>query len=402
MMEMERIYLDHAATTPLHPDVLAAMLPYLTESFGNASSVHGFGRHARLAVDRARDYIAQQLACSPGELLFTSGGTESDNMAILGVVRAWKEKQAKKNSPDNNVRPHLITSRIEHHAVLHAVEAAQREHGCDVTYVDVDTNGMVDVEAVRAAIRPGQTILISVMWGNNEVGTLQPIQAIGEVARANGVLLHVDAVQALGHVAIKLRDMPVDLASFSAHKINGPQGIGALYVRQGTAIAPMLFGGSQEKRRRAGTENVAAIVGFAAAVRLHTEIELSELSGCLTPEQLRQFFLDGLKAEIPGHAYSVNTPLEHALPHILNVSFPGIKTETMLMNLDLAGIAAASGSACSSGSLEVSHVLKAMNLSEDRLESAIRFSFGLQLSDKSLTNVIQTLKMTIQRLHSRL
>lgn len=399
---MERVYLDHAATTPMHPDVLAAMMPYLTESFGNASSVHGFGRSARIAVDRARDYMAHQLACSPGELLFTSGGTESDNMAILGVVRAWKDSHLKKQGSDPVMKPHIITSRIEHHAVLHAVEAAEREHGCDVTYVDVDMNGMVDVEAVRAAIRPGQTILISVMWGNNEVGTLQPIQEIGEVARQNGVLFHVDAVQALGHVAINLHGMPIDLATFSAHKINGPQGIGALYVRQGIPIAPMLFGGSQEKRRRAGTENVAGIVGFAAAVRLHTELELSELSGCLTPEQLRQFFLDGLKAEIPGHAYVVNTPLGHALPHIVNISFPGIKTETMLMNLDLAGIAAASGSACSSGSLEVSHVLKAMHLSEDRLESAVRFSFGLQLSDKSLTNVIQTLKTTIQRLHSRL
>lgn len=400
---MERIYLDHAATTPLHPDVFAAMMPYLTESFGNASSVHGFGRAARLAVDRARDYMAQQLACSPGELLFTSGGTESDNMAILGVVRAWKDSHLKKQGFDPDVRPHIITSRIEHHAVLHAVEAAEREHGCDVTYVDVDPNGMVDVDDVRAAIRPGQTILISVMWGNNEVGTLQPIQAIGEVARQNGVLFHVDAVQALGHVAINLREMPIDLATFSAHKINGPQGIGALYIRQGTAVSPLLFGGSQEKRRRAGTENVAAIVGFAAAVKLSggQTPQFSKYGG-QTPAQLRQFFLDGLKAEIPGHAYVVNTPLEHALPHIVNISFPGIKTETMLMNLDLAGIAAASGSACSSGSLEVSHVLKAMHLSEDRLDSAVRFSFGLQLSDKSLTNVIQTLKMTIQRLHSRL
>ena len=390
---MEHIYLDHAATTPLHPDVLQAMMPYLTESFGNASSVHGFGRQARLAVDRSRDYIAAQLACSPSELLFTSGGTESDNMAILGVVRAWKKV--------NQGMPHIITSRIEHHAVLHAVETAEKELGCAVTYVGVNSAGVVNVEEVRGALRP-ETVLISVMWGNNEVGTLQPIAEIGAIAREAGVLMHVDAVQAFGHVPIALKNMPIDLASFSAHKINGPKGIGALYVRQGTAIAPLVVGGSQEKRRRAGTENVAAIVGFAAAVKLHAESELSQLFGCLTLSEMRKFFVEGLKQELPGHAFVVNTPLDNSLPHILNVSFPGIKTETMLMNLDLAGIAAASGSACSSGSLEVSHVLRAMELSDDRLESAVRFSFGLQVCDKSLTKVIQSLKMTIQRLNLNL
>jgi cysteine desulfurase len=383
---MERVYVDHAATTPLHPDVLTAMMPYLTNAYGNASSVHGFGREARLAVDRARDYMAQQLACSPSELLFTSGGTESDNMAILGIVRAYLQANA------GSVRPHLITSKIEHHAVLHAMEVAAQEYGCEVTYVEVDATGAVSIEAIRAAIRP-ETVLISVMWGNNEVGTLQPIAEIGALAREAGIVFHVDAVQALGHVQIVLRELPIDLASFSAHKINGPQGVGALYVRQGVRIAPLLVGGAQEKRRRAGTENVAGIVGFAAALRLHTAPKEGEL---------RAFFIEGLKQALEGYTYTINTPVTNALPHILNVSFPGIQTETMLMNLDLAGVAAASGSACSSGSLEVSHVLKAMQLSDEQLNSAIRFSFGLGNHEENVTFVLQKLKSIVNRLNPRL
>jgi cysteine desulfurase len=307
-------------------------------------------------------------------------------MAILGIVRAYLQANA------GSVRPHLITSKIEHHAVLHAMEVAAQEYGCEVTYVEVDATGAVSIEAIRAAIRP-ETVLISVMWGNNEVGTLQPIAEIGALAREAGIVFHVDAVQALGHVQIVLRELPIDLASFSAHKINGPQGVGALYVRQGVRIAPLLVGGAQEKRRRAGTENVAGIVGFAAALRLHTAPKEGEL---------RAFFIEGLKQALEGYTYTINTPVTNALPHILNVSFPGIQTETMLMNLDLAGVAAASGSACSSGSLEVSHVLKAMQLSDEQLNSAIRFSFGLGNHEENVTFVLQKLKSIVNRLNPRL
>lgn len=389
---MERIYLDHAATTPLHPSVLEAMMPHLTNVYGNASSIHGFGRQARLAVDRARDAIAKQLACSPGELLFTSGGTESDNLAILGVVRAWK--QARVAQAGGDVRPHIITSRIEHHAVLHACALAERELGCDVTYLDVDATGLVDLAQLRTAIRPGETCLVTVMWGNNEVGTIQPIDEIAAIAHEAGALVHTDGVQALGHMAFSLHALPIDLASFSAHKINGPQGVGALYVKQGTMLAPMLVGGSQEKKRRAGTENVAAIVGFAKAVELAVAEPVTT--------ELRDFFLAGLKSQFAGDTFIVNTPLDRALPHIVNISFLGISTETMLMNLDLQGVAAASGSACTSGSLEVSHVLEAMGLDEARTASAIRFSFGRDNNRENVTIALQTIKSIVTRLHSKL
>jgi cysteine desulfurase len=390
---MERIYLDHAATTPLHPAVLEAMMPHLTHAYGNASSIHGFGRQARLAVDRARDAIAKQLACSSGELLFTSGGTESDNLAILGVIRAWKQARVAQ-AGGADVRPHVITSRIEHHAVLHACALAERELDCDLTYVDVDDAGRVNLDQLRAAIRPGETCLVTVMWGNNEVGTIQPIAEIAAIAHEAGALFHTDGVQALGHMAFTLNALPIDLASFSAHKINGPQGVGALYVKQGTLLAPMLVGGSQEKKRRAGTENVAAIVGFAKAVELAVAEPVTS--------DLRDFFLAGLKSQFTGDTFTVNTPLDDALPHILNVSFPGIATETMLMNLDLQGVAAASGSACTSGSLEVSHVLEAMGLDEARTASAIRFSFGRDNNRENVTIALQVIKSIVTRLHSKL
>lgn len=390
---MERIYLDHAATTPLHPEVLEAMMPYLTNVYGNASSIHGFGRQARLAVDRARDAIANQLACSSGELLFTSGGTESDNLAILGVVRAWKQARAAQAS-GGDVRPHIVTSRIEHHAVLHACALAERELGCDVTYVDVDTAGRVDLAQLRAAVRPGETCLVTVMWGNNEVGTIQPIEEIAAIAHEAGALFHTDGVQALGHLAFSLNALPIDLATFSAHKINGPQGVGALYVKQGILLAPMLVGGSQEKKRRAGTENVAAIVGFSKAVELAVAEPVTS--------ELRDFFISGLKSQFAGDTCIVNSPLEQVLPHIVNVSFLGISTETMLMNLDLQGVAAASGSACTSGSLEVSHVLQAMGLDEARTVSAIRFSFGRHNNRENVTIALQKLNAIVTRLHSKL
>lgn len=323
---------------------------------------------------------------------FTSGGTESDNLAILGVVRAWK--QARTAQAGGDVRPHIVTSRIEHHAVLHACALAERELGCDVTYVDVDTAGRVDLAQLRAAVRPGETCLVTVMWGNNEVGTIQPIEEIAAIAHEAGALFHTDGVQALGHLAFSLNALPIDLATFSAHKINGPQGVGALYVKQGILLAPMLVGGSQEKKRRAGTENVAAIVGFSKAVELAVAEPVTS--------ELRDFFISGLKSQFAGDTCIVNSPLEQVLPHIVNVSFLGISTETMLMNLDLQGVAAASGSACTSGSLEVSHVLQAMGLDEARTVSAIRFSFGRHNNRENVTIALQKLNAIVTRLHSKL
>jgi len=353
------IYLDHAATTPLHPRVCEAMQPYLKEHYGNPSSIHSLGRAARSAVEGARDVIAAFLGARPNQLVFTSGGTEADNLAIIGAAFANRQRGR-----------HLITSQAEHHAVLNSCEFLE-QNGFEVTYLPVDETGMVRLADLEQALRP-DTILVSIMWANNEVGTIQPIEAIGRLLRDRRILFHTDAVQAFGLLPIDVSRLPVDLLSASAHKINGPKGVGLLYVAAGVKLSPILFGGAQERNRRAGTENVAGIVGMAEAVKLaHAEMEQRRNHYA----KLRQAMIETWRAaEIP---FAVNGHPDQHLPHILNVSFPGTDTETMLFNLDLAGIAAASGSACSSGSLEVSHVLRAMCLDESRSGSAIRFSFGL-------------------------
>lgn len=356
---MKRIYLDHAATTPLHPEVLEAMMPYLTDIFGNASSVHSFGREAHWALNDARERIASMLGCEANQWIWTSGGTESDNLAVLGTVAAAKGKR------------HIITSEIEHHAVLHASRHLER-HGCEVTYLPVDAKGRVRVEDVERSIRP-DTALISVMYGNNEVGTLQPIREIGEIARQHGIVFHTDAVQALGLEKLNLSELPVDLVSFSAHKIEGPKGIGGLYCSPRVRLAPQSYGGLQERKRRAGTENVAGAVGFAAAaVRAVSALEQKQAQ----MTAFRGTMIEGLTRELGSDGFIVNGHPNLTLPHILNVSFPGVSTETLLMNLDLEGIAAASGSACNSGALEISHVLQAMKLPSPVTQSAVRFSFG--------------------------
>ncbi len=360
MNHLELIYVDHAATTPVHPEVIEAMLPLLTGHFGNASSTHQAGREARAALNRARDTIASFIGCNPSELVFTSGGTESDNSALFSVAEAYQSRGK-----------HIITTEIEHHAVLHACEHLERM-GYEVTYLPVDQRGQIRLSDLEAAIRP-DTILISVMYGNNEVGTLQPIEAIGELARSRGIVFHSDAVQALGHVDIDLQRLPVDLMSFSAHKLGGPKGVGALYISKHVRFQPLLYGGTQERKRRAGTENTAGIAGFAKAVQIYSRSKY-ELQQNL--EKLRQGFIQQLEERLGKEGFVVNGHPEERLAHIVNISFPGISTETMLMNLDLAGIAASSGSACTSGSLEVSHVLKAMQLPDEVTRSAIRFSFG--------------------------
>ncbi|MFD1423058.1 cysteine desulfurase family protein [Laceyella tengchongensis] len=356
---MMAIYLDHAATTPIHPLVKEAMLPYLEEAFGNPSSMHQYGRDVRVAIDQARDQVARALGADAGQLVFTSGGTEADNMALLGVAAAYAETGKK----------HLITTQIEHHAVLDACRYLERI-GFEVTYLPVDHTGLIDLEQLRQAIRD-DTALISIMMANNEIGTVQPIEQIGELARERGVLFHTDAVQAFGSLEIDVKRLPVDLISVSGHKINGPKGIGALYLGKNVKFIPRTFGGSQERRRRPGTENVMGIIGFAKAVELS---QASREQHMADMRVLRQAFVDELNRQ--PIEFVVNGHPTKSLPHILNVSFPGTDSETLLMNFDLAGIACASGSACTSGTLEVSHVLQSMHLSEERTRSAIRFSFG--------------------------
>lgn len=377
---MTFIYLDNAATTPMHPEVVAAMQPVLLQTFGNPSSTHRFGRNARQVVEGSRETIAKHLGAKANELIFTSGGTEADNMAIFGVALANQDRGK-----------HVITSQIEHHAVLHACERLE-QLGFEVTYLPVDETGIVSVEQVQDAVRD-DTILVTIMYGNNEVGTIQPIRSIGEFLRQKGIPFHTDAVQAYGIERIKAGELPVDLLSISAHKINGPKGVGALYASRHVKMSPHLFGGSQERKRRAGTENVAGIVGFAAAVQLMAEERLvrREKYDAMREAMLRIWAESGITFEVNGHP-------EHSLPHILNVSFIGIDTETMLMNLDLEGIAAASGSACTSGSLERSHVLIAMHLSEERADSAIRFSFGITNTVEEVEEAAQKVVKIVKRL----
>lgn len=378
------IYLDHAATTPVHPEVVEAMMPYWTNSFGNASSTHWAGRDAKSALNEARDRIASFVGCAPSELVFTGGGTESDNMALFGAAEA---NRARGN--------HIVTTQIEHHAVLHTCERLERL-GYEVTYVPVDEYGRVSVDDIKSALRP-DTILISVMYGNNEVGTLQPIEAIGALAREKGIAFHVDAVQALAYMPLHLHALPVDFMSFSAHKLNGPKGVGALYIAKNARFVPLGYGGSQERKRRPGTENTPAIAGFAKAVELFDRARYEKKHHV---ETLRQELVNELEKRLSPDDFIVNGHPSERLPHILNVSFPGVSTESMLMNLDLAGVAAASGSACTSGSLEVSHVLKAMGLSEARTSSAIRFSFGASNDSAQIRETASRVETVIRRLRS--
>ncbi|MGE5703246.1 MAG: cysteine desulfurase family protein [Clostridia bacterium] len=373
-------YFDHAATTPVHPQVVSAMQPYVQEHFGNPSSIHRYGRTARAAVETAREEIARLIGATPRELIFTSGGTEADNTAIIAMALANQHKGK-----------HLITTAIEHHAVLHACEYL--EHlGFEISYVPVDETGMVSLAAVKNAVRD-TTILVSVMYGNNEVGTIQPIEEIGTFLREKDILFHTDAVQAFGAVPFQLNQLPVDLLSVTAHKINGPKGIGALYVNKNVVFHPFLHGGAQERKRRAGTENVAGIVGFAEAVKLAYE-EMEERRSKYMA--IREAML-GIWQQA-GISFAVNGNPTSFLPHILNVSFPDVDTETMLMNLDIAGFAAASGSACTSGSLEISHVLVAMGLPEDRASTAIRFSFGLGTSVEDAIEAAEAVVKIIGRI----
>jgi cysteine desulfurase len=381
---MNRYYFDHAATTPMHPEVARAMLEVMQGPGGNPSSMHAFGREAKQQVNRARDLIAAAIGCRPAELLFTSGGTESDNAALVGAARAMRRRG----------KSHIVTAATEHHAVLHTCEWLSKEEGFTVTYLPVQQDGRIAPETVASAMTP-ETGLVSIMHGNNEVGTILPIEEIGNIVRAAGALFHVDAVQTLGSVPYRLNELPIDFMSFSAHKINGPQGVGALYIANGTPYEAIQHGGSQERKRRAGTENVPGIVGFAAAVDICVN-ERNQKQPFM--DKLRNRWVELLRNTLPDVEIVVNGSEEHRLPHIVNISFVGIDTETMLMNLDLEGIAASSGSACTSGALERSHVLRAMDIPQERLLSAVRFSFGLGNTMEELEEASQKIATIVRRI----
>ncbi len=380
---MDEHYLDHAATTPLHSEVLEAMLPYFELNFGNPSSLHAYGRRARQAITEARDQIAEHLNCSPKQLIFTSGGTESDNLAILGSMDALKSRG----------KTHIITTQIEHQAVLSVCRHLELV-GFEVTYLPVDAYGRVSINDLKAAFRP-TTALVSVMYGNNEVGTIQPIEEIGVICRENGILLHVDAVQALGIIPMNLSAMTVDLISFSAHKINGPKGCGLLYCYKEYLLDAQMYGGNQERKRRPGTENVANIVGFAKAVQLASSYQAEKRQHVAS---LRLLFEKLLSVEVGNESFCVNGHPDDHLPHILNVSFPGIDKATLLMKLDLMGIAASGGSACTSGALEDSHVLVAMGLPYEIMKSSVRFSFGYETTNEIVVDVTKKIGTIVKRL----
>ncbi|SJZ72859.1 cysteine desulfurase NifS [Selenihalanaerobacter shriftii] len=381
---MKRVYLDNAATTSTAPEVLEAMKPYFTEKFGNASSVHSFGRENRNVVEDAREKVADLInADDSAEIVFTSGGTEADNLAIKGI--AMKHRDEGK---------HIITSACEHHAVLHPCEYLEEYHDFEVTYVPVDEHGMVDQKDVEKAITD-ETILISVMMANNEVGTIQPIKEIGKIAKENNIYFHTDAVQAVGAISVDVNELNADLLSLSAHKFNGPKGIGALYIRKGTKITPFMHGGAQERGRRASTENVPAIVGLGKAAKVALE-ELEEKQEKIT--KLRGKLIKGIKEKID--EVTLNGHPTKRLPNNVNFSIRYIEGESLLLNLDLEGIAASSGSACTSGSLDPSHVLLAMDIPHEIAHGSLRLTLGKYTTEEEIDYVLEKLPKVVDKLRA--
>lgn len=373
------IYLDNAATTRTAPEVVEAMLPYFTEYYGNAGSIYGLAGESRKALLRARETIAGTLGAEANEIYFTAGGSESDNWALKAVFEAWQDKGR-----------HIITSRIEHHAVLHTCEYLEKM-GARVTYLDVDSEGLVDPGQLERAIRP-DTILISVMTANNEVGTIQPVKEIGEIAAAHGILFHTDAVQAYGHLPLAVQEYHIDLLSASAHKFNGPKGAGFLYVGKKAGIRSFIHGGQQERGRRAGTENVPGIVGMAAAARrAHEHME----ERAQKERMLRDYLIGRIEAEIPDVA--LNGHRTKRLPNNVNFSFANMEGETMLIMLDMAQICASAGSACTSGAVDPSHVLLAMGLSGERARGSLRLTLSEENTREELDTVVEELARIVAR-----
>ena len=374
------VYLDHAATTATRPEVVEEMLPYFTEKFGNPSSIYSFSSQNKDAIVNARRIIGDSLGTDAANIYFTAGGSESDNWALKETARTYASKGK-----------HIITTKIEHHAILHTCEFLEKE-GYEVTYVGVDEHGIVKLDELKAAIRP-DTILISVMFANNEIGTIQPIKEIGAIAREHGVLFHTDAVQAYGQLPINVDDMNIDMLSASGHKLNGPKGVGFLYIRKGIKIRNLIHGGAQERARRAGTENVPGIVGLGKAV----EIAFATMEERTKKEiELRNYLIDRVMAEIP---YTrVNGHIDKRLPNNANFSFQFIEGESLLIMLDMAGICASSGSACTSGSLDPSHVLLAIGLPHEIAHGSLRLTLGDENTKGEIDYVIDNLKDIVQRL----
>lgn len=374
------IYLDNAATTKTAPEVVEAMLPFFTERFGNPSGIYGFGAANKDVISRQRETIAQALNAKPFEIYFTAGGSESDNWALKAAAEAYAPKGR-----------HVITSKIEHHAILHTCEYLEKQ-GFEVTYLDVDENGIVRLDELEAAIRP-DTILISIMYANNEIGTIQPIREIGEIANAHGVLFHTDAVQAFGHLPINVDECHVGMLSASGHKLNGPKGIGFLYIRKGVKVRSFVHGGAQERKRRAGTENVPGIVGLGTAVERAVQT-MEERAA--REEKLRNYLIGRIEEEIP--YCRLNGDRVKRLPNNVNFSFRFIEGESLLIMLDGKGICASSGSACTSGSLDPSHVLLAIGLPHETAHGSLRMTLNEEVTEEELDYVVDNLKEIVVRL----
>ena len=379
---MRRIYLDYAATTPTHPEVVKAMLPYFTDAFGNPSSIHSYGQEAKGAIEEVRVKVAHLINARDEEIVLTSGGTEADNFALKGVAIA--------NESNGN---HIITSSIEHHAVIETCKFLEKR-GFRVTYLPVDEYGLVDPGDVKKAVTD-RTILISVMHANNEMGTIEPITEIGRIAREAGIYFHTDAVQTVGHMPVDVNELGVDLLSMSAHKLYGPKGVGALYIRKGSKLTPFMHGGEQERRRRASTENVPAIVGFGKAAELALQ-EMGEEVERLTC--FRDQLIKGLLERIDHVCLNGHPTMR--LPNNVNVSVDYVEGESMLLNLDLEGICASTGSACSSSSLEPSHVLLAMGLSHEQAHGSLRFSLGKWTTEEEIERVLDALSPIVAKLRA--
>lgn len=376
------IYLDHAATTAVHPDVLKEMLPYFTDKFGNPSSVYGFAANNKNKLTEARETIAGALGAKSEEIYFTAGGSESDNWALKCTAEACGVHGG-----------HIITTKIEHHAILHTCKYLQNR-GYDVTYLDVDENGLVDLNTLEAAIRP-DTFLISIMFANNEIGTIEPIKEIGEIAHRHGILFHTDAVQAFGQIPIHVDEMNIDMLSASGHKFNGPKGIGFLYIKKGLKLKSFIHGGQQERGRRAGTENVPGIVGIAKAC----EIAMAEMEERMKKEtELRDYLIERILKEIP---YTrLNGHSKKRLPNNVNISFQFVEGESILIMLDMAGICASSGSACTSGSVDPSHVLLAIGLPHEIAHGSLRLTIGYENTKEEMDTVVDNLKRIITNLRN--
>ena len=376
------IYLDNAATTKTAPEVVDAMLPYFSEYYGNASTIYSLGAESKKAMDHARQTIADSLGAKPEEIYFTAGGSESDNWALKATAEAYASKGK-----------HIITTKIEHHAILHTCEYLEKR-GFEITYLNVDRDGLISLDELKAAIRP-DTILISVMFANNEIGTIEPIAEIGEIAKEHGVLFHTDAVQAYAQVPIHVDEMHIDMLSASGHKLNGPKGIGFLYIRKGVKIRSFVHGGAQERSRRAGTENIPGIVGLGAAVERAMRIMDSKTQREI---ELRDYLIGRLENEIP-HCW-LNGHRTKRLPNNINFSFLFIEGESMLIMLDMKGICGSSGSACTSGSLDPSHVLMAIGLPHEIAHGSLRLTLNEEITKEDMDYVVDCLKEIVQKLRS--